>query len=1337
MIISYPIYMKKQFFCTLMMALIALSAFAVPAKPGITKKLTLTDNTTVTATLVGDEHGHYWLASNGKAYLDVDGTEIFQQVNRQEVVKKAQARRSQVNSRRMRRLAPKRVGEIGGIIGEKKGLIILVNFSNASFQEANDNALYQRIANEVGLSEGDFKGSMYDYFYAQSDGQFKLNFDVVGPVTVSKARSYYGENDSEGNDKHPAEMVIEALKLADSQVDYANYDWNDDGEVEQVYVVYAGKGEADGGASSTIWPHEWTLNEAKYYNDGSGAQTLDGVKINTYACGGELSGSGEIAGIGTMCHEFSHCLGYPDFYDTDYSGGQGMGYWDLMDSGSYNGNGHQPAGYTSYERWVAGWKTPIELTTTQTISNMKALTAEGESYVIYNPGNRDEYLLLENRQKMGWDAALPGEGLLILHVDYDASIWASNTPNDVPSHQRMTWIAADNNYQYTMYNDTKYYTTAGMATDPYPYGAVNSFGKNTTPAAKLYNANTDGTNYLNASVEDITQNADGTISFNFKGEEASNTEEEDQETKESFDFSQKGYANAQKIENVTGTNCSITFDKGTNSNTPTYYTEGTAIRLYGSNSMTVASSKTIVKIELNFGSGDKTNNSITTNIGTYNDDGTWTGSASSVTFTISGTSGHRRIKQVKVTYVDNGTGGGGDEPSALTYYLAADGKKGAELKTALSGIIYNRTELQYDNLWSAFMTTDIRSDGKIWDMYSNITNYDPVTSGSNYSKEGDCYNREHSFPQSWFGSNTPMYTDLHHIYPTDGFVNGKRANYPLGETAGDSYKSTNDFSKLGSCTDPGYKGTVFEPADEYKGDFARTYFYMVICYEEKLHDWYTNYTESRPTLDGNTYPGLSEWQLKMLIKWAKNDPVSDKETARNEAVYALQKNRNPFIDYPGLEVYIWGKKADEAFSCNNYVCPTDEDYDNEETIVSNGYELVTDASTLAEGDKILIASDVDNDKSMVLGTTQNDNNRAAVSITKNSDGTLTPDNNAQVITLEKNGDNFLFNVGNGYLYAASSSKNYLRTEETADDNAKASISINSGTATITFQGAYTRNIIRYNPNNGTPIFSCYSSATGNLPQIYRQKQSSERVTITLADASEQNSAIIANNDQQLCNVTLSDRTLYRDGEWNTICLPFIVSDSNPDDNISFTGTPIEGAVAKTLSDATMDGTTVSLTFADVNELQAGVPYIIKWNESNEEIVAPTFMNVTLVNTALADRTISMAEGNVKFIGYYDAFNITPANDDIYYLTAGNLLKHTAKARTLKACRAYFQFPSSITQNVKDFVLHFDGEESIDGIKPTIASEESGVIYDLSGRKVKREPLAPGIYIVNGHKVAIR
>ena len=273
------------------------------------------------------------------------------------------------------------------------------------------------------------------------------------------------------------------------------------------------------------------------------------------------------------------------------------------------------------------------------------------------------------------------------------------------------------------------------------------------------------------------------------------------------------------------------------------------------------------------------------------------------------------------SFAQGGPNGSGE------YYKPADGKKGAALKTALCGIIYNRTERGsaddvYKMLWNDFKTTDVRSDGKVWDMYSNITNFTFGTDqdSGNHSYEGKAYNREHSFPKSWFGGKVmPMYADLFHLYPTDGKVNENRGDLPFGETNGSNKNSANDFSKIGVCTYPGYTGTVFEPNDIYKGDFARTYFYMVTCYEEKLPDW-VNKGNANITINSS---GLVTWQLEMLMKWSKNDPVSaDKETPRNNAVYGIQGNRNPFIDYPGLEEYIWGSLTDVAFSYNDYQVPT-------------------------------------------------------------------------------------------------------------------------------------------------------------------------------------------------------------------------------------------------------------------------------------------------------------------------------------------------------------------------------------------------------------------------------
>ena len=241
----------KIFFVIAMMLSMALSAIAIPAKRGQWKKITLADGSIVRATLVGDEFGHFWKTADGIAYMK-DG-ECYKKIDGQKIVNRAKVMRHQANAKRVQRLPE---AGVGSYFGQKKGLIILVNFKDVKFNTLHNNELFQKIANEEGYSEGKFKGSMADYFKAQSRGQFMLDFDIVGPVTVSKNAQYYGQNDADGNDMHAGEMVCEAVTKAKSEVsDWQQYDWNNDGYVDQVYIVYAGQGEADGGEDETIWQH--------------------------------------------------------------------------------------------------------------------------------------------------------------------------------------------------------------------------------------------------------------------------------------------------------------------------------------------------------------------------------------------------------------------------------------------------------------------------------------------------------------------------------------------------------------------------------------------------------------------------------------------------------------------------------------------------------------------------------------------------------------------------------------------------------------------------------------------------------------------------------------------------------------------------------------------------------------------------------------------------------------------------------------------------------------------------------------------------------------------------
>ena len=491
----------KKIFLGLVFLLAALTAFAIPAKRGQKTTLTLADGTQVVAELRGDEFGHYYEAADGRVFVKSASADFYEQADKVQILNKANVRRMARNAKRAERrnVRHNEFGVPTSYTGSKKGIIILVNFADKTFNAANNQTLFNNIANAEGFNQGNFNGSMHDYFTSQSNGHFNLTFDVVGPVTLSQNYAYYGQNNSAGDDMRPEQMVVEACNLVEDMVDFNDYDWDGDGEVDQVYIVYAGKGEADGGAKDTIWPHEWELSET--YSDFD----IDGVHINTYACGPELNGSSQINGLGTMCHEFTHCLGLPDFYDTRTNGTNfGMDSWSLMDYGCYNNNGYTPCNYTGYERMFCGWVEPIELTEDMQVTGMKSLEDYGDVYIMYNPGHHDEYYILQNVQKKGWDLYAESKGLMIMHVDYDKDIWQQDVVNNTTSRQRCTIFPADNSLSS--------YSTYG---DLFPYNSNNSFGNNTSPAAKLYNANTDGTKLMNIEITGITQKSNGTIEFNF------------------------------------------------------------------------------------------------------------------------------------------------------------------------------------------------------------------------------------------------------------------------------------------------------------------------------------------------------------------------------------------------------------------------------------------------------------------------------------------------------------------------------------------------------------------------------------------------------------------------------------------------------------------------------------------------------------------------------------------------------------------------------------------------------------------------------------------------------
>ena len=439
--------------------------YAVPAYRGWQTK-SQPDGTTIQLRLVGDEFHHYW--------SDAEGNIVRQDANGYWRVVEATPSAETITARRkaspMLQSRPKRA--IGDRNFAPRGLVILVNFKDSKFNNTNTASAMNDLMNSSNYTYNGATGSVRQYFSDQSDGQYTPEFDVIGPVTLPDYMAHYGGNDSQGSDKLPGDMIVEACSIANElhNVDFTQYDNDNDGYVDFVYVIYAGMGEADGGAKNTIWPHNWDLESAYYYDNCTydrDERMFDGKYINNYACSAELDGqTGKRAGIGTITHEFSHVIGLPDLYDTTY--GQNHeneatpGAWHIMNAGSYNNNGNTPPNYTIYDKYFLGWKTPVNPgNEPQLLTLQPAGTKEYNAYQITTGNTLLPYTstttayYIENRQQSGWDAHLPGHGLVIWKVQYNDQAWANNGPND-------------DVLRYTIVSATGKTTQLGTDADPFP-----------------------------------------------------------------------------------------------------------------------------------------------------------------------------------------------------------------------------------------------------------------------------------------------------------------------------------------------------------------------------------------------------------------------------------------------------------------------------------------------------------------------------------------------------------------------------------------------------------------------------------------------------------------------------------------------------------------------------------------------------------------------------------------------------------------------------------------------------------------------------------------------------
>ena len=409
--------MKKR----ILLALTALLAgfqllTAIPARPGRTVYVQ-PDGTKIGIRQFGDEFAHWTVDDAGRIVtLSPDGYyRPAQGASASEIRRHGSARRAAARQNR----AARRAQSDPIAIGQKRFLVILVEFTNKQFSTSEDpHAAFTDLLNKPGYSVNGATGSARDYYYENSHGVFEPIFDVYGPVQLDTTYAYYGQNDYQGNDKRAEQAIIDGCTKLDGEIDFTRYDNDGDGTVDLVFMYYAGMGEADGGTTNTIWPHQWELSSA------GKSLTLDGMKIDSYACTNEVVGmgtlEGQMCGIGTACHEFGHAMGLPDFYDADYgTNGQAAGlfFFSTMDSGTYNNEGRTPPFFNIEERILLGWLKD-DVIQEFPKSGTYTLPSVDENIAYKTPTDQPgEYFVYECRGSNGWDAALLSSGLVVYHVD--------------------------------------------------------------------------------------------------------------------------------------------------------------------------------------------------------------------------------------------------------------------------------------------------------------------------------------------------------------------------------------------------------------------------------------------------------------------------------------------------------------------------------------------------------------------------------------------------------------------------------------------------------------------------------------------------------------------------------------------------------------------------------------------------------------------------------------------------------------------------------------------------------------------------------------------------------
>lgn len=508
------------------------SVYAVPAWRGI-RTMTQPDGSVIEYRKIGDERNHIILSSDGAlltwngprleyATVDPSGMALSTGIlahnpeardsNEERLVTKIaddgarifslrnksnSAINPQNNGLSQPRHLPGRITSSFPPTGESNVLVILVQYNDVSFRLDNPYEYFNGMLNDENFSQWGATGCAKEYFRINSKDQFKPRFDVYGPVTLPQSMAYYGGNNAYGSDTHPAQMITHAVELLDPEVDFSQYDMDNDGYVDNVFVIYAGQGEATYGGADTVWPHSGNMIPV------GEMVRKDQVMFNHYACCNEWL-SDRPDGVGTFIHEFSHVIGLPDLYSTEGRLNSTPSSWSVLDYGPYNNNGCTPPNYSAYERCAMGWMDPRKLEGTMNL-RLEEIGDSNDACIITLPGTDKEYFLFENRQQTGWDTYLPGHGMLIWHVDYDYMAFEQNTPNNDANHQRVDIIEAG--------GKTDMSNRQTLATYPWP-GTLGKteIGFETSPALKTWAGTSTG-----IELTEIEESEAGVVSARING----------------------------------------------------------------------------------------------------------------------------------------------------------------------------------------------------------------------------------------------------------------------------------------------------------------------------------------------------------------------------------------------------------------------------------------------------------------------------------------------------------------------------------------------------------------------------------------------------------------------------------------------------------------------------------------------------------------------------------------------------------------------------------------------------------------------------------------------------